>query len=72
MNVDRYTKFVLTYIAICLTLITAKETGILPNAYAQRDTLQRVVICDSATPKCADVRATAAGVDGLVVAVPNR
>lgn len=72
MNADRYTEFVLTYIAICLSVITLKEVGLLPSAYAQRGGPQPVVICDPVSFKCADVRPTGTGVDGLVIAPPER
>lgn len=64
MNVDRYTKFILTIIASCLFVLTLKETGFIPDAHAQQR--QRVVICDLVRPTCADVRPNG-GVDGLVV-----
>ncbi len=73
MKVDRYTKVILTYIAICLSLITLKEIGVIPNAYAQSRP-QPVVVCNpSPGPafKCADVRPTGDGTDGLVIAVPR-
>ena len=72
MSMDRYTKFILTYIAICLSLITLNEIGVLPNAHAQRGGPQPVVICDATSSKCADVRSTGTGVDGLVITLPGR
>jgi hypothetical protein len=43
MTTDRYTKVVLTIIAISLATIALQHT--IPSAFAQ--TAQRVVICDS-------------------------
>ncbi len=60
MSVDRYTKVILTYIAVCLSLITLKEIGVIPNAYAQSGP-QLVAICNVGSGpifKCADVRPT--------------
>jgi len=37
MKTDRYTKVVLTVIAICLTLQVAKEFDFMPKAYASSD-----------------------------------
>lgn len=77
MNSDRYTKFVLTYIAICLSLLTLKELGVVPQAHAQQiipvsiEGRNAVVICDGATPRCADVRPNGNGTDGLVITVPR-
>lgn len=68
MKVDRYTKGILTYIAICLSIITLKEIGVIPNAYAQTGP-QPVVICDARQSRCADVRPTGNGTDGLVISV---
>jgi hypothetical protein len=34
MKTDTYTKFVLTVIAICLSIIVLKDVGIFPGAYA--------------------------------------
>jgi hypothetical protein len=72
MSVDRYTKLILTYIAICLSLITLKEIGVIPNAFAQGRP-KPVAICNvgSGVVKCADVRETGNGTDGLVIAVPR-
>jgi hypothetical protein len=71
MIVDRYTKVILTYIAVCLSLITLKEIGVIPRAYAQA-VAQPVFICNpGAQRKCADVRSTGDGSDGLVIAVPR-
>jgi len=75
MTIDRYTKFVLTYIAICLSLITLKEMGFVSYAYAQQLPIPLpVVICDHVAHKCADVRPAgngSNGLDGLVITVPR-
>ena len=44
--VDRYTKAVLTVIAICLCLITAQNFNIVPSAGASSHDVAKVVICD--------------------------
>tara|TARA_R110002110_G_scaffold205749_1_gene417929 strand:- start:419 stop:619 length:201 start_codon:yes stop_codon:yes gene_type:complete len=64
MNIDRYTKVILTIIAACLSVLTLKEVGFIPVAYAQ--SIQRVVICDGVEPRCADVRRNGS-IDGLVI-----
>jgi hypothetical protein len=79
MKVDRYTKFVLTYIAVCLTFLSLKESGVIPNAYAQQRPIP--VYIDQGRPvpvavcwgnRCADVRPVDNGVDALMVAVPSK
>ena len=37
MKTDRYTKVILTVIAVCLTLQVAKEFDFIPKAYASSD-----------------------------------
>lgn len=79
MKVDGYTKCVLTYIAVCLTFLSLKESGVIPNAYAQQRPIP--VYIDQGRPvpvavcwgtRCADVRSLDNGLDALMVAVPNR
>ena len=53
MKIDLYTKSVLTIIAICLTVIAIKI--VTPIAYANQQKLQKVVICDPITDRCARV-----------------
>lgn len=72
MNIDRYIKFILTYIAICLTALTLKELGFVPNAFAQQRGPTPVAICDVSSRTCADVRSNGSGLDGLVVTLPQR
>jgi hypothetical protein len=53
MNIDLYTKSVLTVIALSLGIIAAQH--VIPNAFAQSG-IQKVVICDSIyTTFCAQV-----------------
>lgn len=54
MAIDRYTKFVLTLIAICLSLLTIKAFRLLPEAYAQSDQPTRVTLCDPSGTSCGD------------------
>ena len=44
--IDRYTKTVLTVIAVCLCLITAQNFNIVPSAEASGNDIQKVQICD--------------------------
>ena len=54
--IDRYTKAVLTVIAVCLCLITAKNFNIVPSAEASGHSIQKVAICDiNFASTCADV-----------------
>ena len=43
--IDRYTKAVLTVIAVCLCLITAQNFNIVPSAEASGHSIQKVAIC---------------------------
>ena len=43
--IDRYTKAVLTVIAVCLCLITAQNFNIVPSATSGKE-IQKVQICD--------------------------
>jgi hypothetical protein len=53
--IDRYTKAVLTVIAVCLCLITAQNFNIVPSAEASGH-IQKVAVCDiNFTNTCADV-----------------
>ena len=53
--IDRYTKTVLTVIAVCLCLITAQNFNIVPSAQASDHTVQKVQICNSKPNECAFV-----------------
>lgn len=63
MEIDRYTKIVLTVIAAALVANVAQDY-VLP---AQAAEVQRVAICDKTGFFCASVR----GSDGLEVVVSN-
>ena len=52
--IDRYTKAVLTVIAVCLCLITAQNFNIVPSAEASSH-IQKVALCDIVYGTCADV-----------------
>jgi hypothetical protein len=47
--VDTYTKFVLTVIAASLSVIALQHSGVVP-AFAESNTVQRVIICDAEDP----------------------
>ena len=54
--IDRYTKAVLTVIAVCLCLITAQNFNFIPSAQASDHGIQKVAICDIYKPeRCAVV-----------------
>ena len=55
--VDRYTKAVLTVIAICLCLITAQNFNIVPSAGASSHDVAKVVICEVSGMRCNGVEA---------------
>ncbi len=63
MDIDRYTKIVLTVIAAALVMNVAQDY-ILPARAAE---VQRVAICNTGGVTCAPVR----GSEGLVVRVSN-
>ena len=44
--IDRYTKAVLTVIAVCLCLITAQNFNFIPSAEASGHEPMKVQICD--------------------------
>ena len=54
--IDRYTKAVLTVIAVCLCLITAQNFNFIPSAQALDSMFpMKVQICDGLGDKCAYV-----------------
>lgn len=53
--IDKYTKAVLTVIAVCLCLITAQNFNIVPSAEASGHDIQKVAVCDILIGSCADV-----------------
>ena len=64
--IDRYTKAVLTVIAVCLCLITAQNFNIVPSAEASGQ-IQRVAVCDE-DGNCATTVAIAGSHRALLVA----
>ena len=53
--IDKYTKAVLTVIAVCLCLITAQNFNFIPSAQASGHTVQKVEICNWDGKVCAYV-----------------
>lgn len=54
--IDKYTKVILTVIAISTSTIALQGTIIIPSAKAEGDYVTKVAICDYENPKkCADV-----------------
>ena len=51
---DRYTKAVLTVIAVCLVIQTAKDIAFIKPAYANQ--IHRVAICREDGSLCAGIR----------------
>lgn len=56
IQIDKYTKGVLTIIAIALMIIALKGTGLLPQAYASNHGVQKVAICDYVKDNCVNVQ----------------
>lgn len=52
--IDRYTKAVLTVIAVCLCLITAQNFNFIPSAEASGYGIQKVAICAYNNPATCD------------------
>ena len=50
--IDRYTKAVLTVIAVCLCLITVQMINIIPAAQASGDEVHKITICDLSGKWC--------------------
>ena len=44
--IDRYTKAVLTVIAVCLCLLTVQNLNIVPTAQASGTQIHKIAICD--------------------------
>ena len=65
--IDRYTKAVLTVIAVCLCLITAQNFNFIPSAEASGHSIQKVAICDE-DGNCATTIAKAGSHRALLVA----
>ena len=55
IQIDKYTKGVLTIIAIALMIIALKGTGLFPKAFAHSDGVHKIAICDGYGVECAYV-----------------
>ncbi len=55
MQIDNYTKFIMTVIAGALVVIALKGTGIISTANAKEDAIHKIAICEPMTNKCASV-----------------
>ena len=53
--IDRYTKAVLTVIAVCLCLLTVQNFDAVPTAQADSNYIYKIAICDMRN-SCARVR----------------
>ena len=53
--IDKYTKAVLTVIAVCLCLITVQMINIIPAAQAANDKINKIAICDLSGKYCAEI-----------------
>ena len=54
MQIDNYTKFIMTVIAGALVVIALKGTGLIPTATAQSSGVQKIALCNI-KGKCAKV-----------------
>ncbi len=71
---DRYTKVILTVIAVALSIIAIQNTGVIP-AIAQTNVIPaRVAICNVSGSQCASITGNGSGLfgSGLVVAPVQR
>ena len=55
MQIDSYTKFIMTVIAGALVVIALKGTGIIPTANAHSGGVHKIAICNANGKKCATV-----------------
>ena len=55
-QIDKYTKGILTIIAIALMIIALKGTGLVPKAFAHSGGVHKIAICNDSGSQCADVR----------------
>ena len=55
IQIDKYTKGVLTIIAIALMIIALKGTGLFPKAFAHDGGVHKIAICDKSGIHCARV-----------------
>ena len=52
MQIDNYTKFIMTVIAGALVVIALKGVGIIPTANAQSSGVQKIAICGENGRSC--------------------
>ena len=55
LTIDKYTKGVLTIIAIALMIIALKGTGLFPKAFAHSGGVHKIAICNVNGYNCANV-----------------
>jgi len=55
IQVDKYTKGVLTIIAIALMIIALKGTGLFPKAFAHSGGVHKIAICNPDGVRCAKI-----------------
>ena len=55
IQIDKYTKGVLTIIAIALMIIALKGTGLFPKAFAHDGGVHKIAICNPNGYECAKV-----------------
>ena len=55
IQIDKYTKGVLTIIAIALMIIALKGTGLFPKAFAHSGGVHKIAICNSNGSRCAEI-----------------
>ena len=54
-QIDKYTKGVLTIIAIALMIIALKGTGLFPKAFAHSGGVHKIALCNENGSRCTDV-----------------
>ena len=55
MQIDNYTKFIMTIIAGALVVIALKGTGLIPTANAHSGSVHKIAICNSDGSECAEI-----------------
>ena len=55
IQIDKYTKGVLTIIAIALMIIALKGTGLFPKAFASSGGITKIAICSPTSGTCVGV-----------------
>ena len=55
IQIDKYTKGVLTIIAIALMIIALKGTGLFPKAFAHSGGVHKIAICNDSGSRCTGV-----------------